>query len=949
MTEPDRYQGRITQNVTAVAGYAYGTIGADIHVFGDGSPVYVLTNFRQNDVPPNSWLRELPSRMLDARFAVVGFTGREADLSNLRNWCQNGSRLSARWLHAPGGHGKTRLAHQFCTEITARGWKVAVATPGSGAVRPEPGSQNFELDGYKGVLLLVEYADRWPLSDLTWLFSNSLFYKGVPTRFLLLARSRRSWSAVRSTLVELMADADTYELLQLSNANKMRERLRMFVAARDSFARHYYFSDVRDVQQIVPETLDRPDFGSILTIQMAALAAVDSYVYGDGRVPADVAGLTGYLLDRERKHWTRLYESRLKGVDFATPPSVMARAVFTAAMLGPTVQPNGAQVMEKALGDLAKETPVQRVIDDHAICYPPLDDRYALQPMYPDRLAEDFMALSVPGHPVDSMPAEYWGTVLLLTLIEIASYQTSDILTARAIGFLAEAASRWEHLVPYLSHVFDEAPGIALKVSGDTLLTIAGLEKLSTMALLRIGKVAPPPVKDRPGTDLAFARISERLLVEAPEKYQDDCFRANSYTEIALRYGLENQYDQAIEAGYQAAHFWRLVVQEDSNTENQTSLANALTGLCKSLANMNHYDDALDVAAEVVLVRAKVLARGGFRSARLNRLNFSALGLYGLRLCDSGQHREGIRYLQRAVRGHRKLHRRFPDDNQFAVALAEALHALSQQSMGMGKFNESISAGREAIAIGEKLYAEDSLYNKTYLKYLFDFCFATEEMSIASPTELPASAEIAESSGHAVKILREMDESQPGRYECALYRALDTFALSSLRNGDRRQAGAALIESASVFSRITLRTSEDYRAYAEGRISFSRCLAHLGREDEALEHAQVAVQIWRHVVEHTGSGSPNYSKKLALSISHLASCQRDVSRFREAIETENEAIAIMENIARDGLPLHALHHAAMLRSLAHTLLAVGKFGEANTVNSKAKELVSRHSPRWFSR
>ncbi|MDE1674862.1 hypothetical protein [Nocardia gipuzkoensis] len=281
----------------------------------------------------------------------------------------------------------------------------------------------------------------------------------------------------------------------------------------------------------------------------------------------------------------------------------------------------------------------------------------------------------------------------------------------------------------------------------------------------------------------------------------------------------------------------------------------------------------------------------------------------------------------------------------------KALHALSQQSMGIGKFNESISAGREAIAIGEKLYAEDSQYNQTYLKYLFDFCFATEEMSIASPTELPASAEITESAGRAVDLLREMMDSHPGRYECALYRALDIFALSSLRNGDRRQAGAALMESSSVFDKITLRTAEDYRAYADGRISFSRCLAYVGREDEALEHAQAAVQIWRHVVEHTGSGSgrQNYNKELALSISHLASCQRGVSRFRKALTTEKEAIAIMEDIVRDGLPLHALHHAAMLRSLAHTLSAVGQLGEAKAVNSKAKELVSRHSPRWFGR
>lgn len=59
--------GPAIQRVTSTAGFAYGVIGADIHVFGDGSPVYLLQSWKAAAAPDPRWLRELPSRMLNAR------------------------------------------------------------------------------------------------------------------------------------------------------------------------------------------------------------------------------------------------------------------------------------------------------------------------------------------------------------------------------------------------------------------------------------------------------------------------------------------------------------------------------------------------------------------------------------------------------------------------------------------------------------------------------------------------------------------------------------------------------------------------------------------------------------------------------------------------------------------------------------------------------------------
>lgn len=141
---------------------------ADLYVLGDGTPLYVLENYLRPTPADPYWLWELPSRMLSARHNVVDFTGRERELGKLRRWCEPGSQLAVRWLHAPGGQGKTRLATRVAEDLIDAGWRVVTATHGPGAVLPPPGSQDMRLGEAPGLLLIVDYADRWPLTHLTW-------------------------------------------------------------------------------------------------------------------------------------------------------------------------------------------------------------------------------------------------------------------------------------------------------------------------------------------------------------------------------------------------------------------------------------------------------------------------------------------------------------------------------------------------------------------------------------------------------------------------------------------------------------------------------------------------------------------------------------------------------------------------------------------------------------
>jgi hypothetical protein len=144
--------------------------------------------------------------MLNARFGVVDFTGRTDELAQLHQWCQNGPRLAVRWLYSPGGQGKTRLAAQFGQELITARWKVITATHGPGAVLPPPGIQDMRPSGAAGLLAIVDYADRWPLTHLTWLFSNAVLHQsGVRTRVLMLARSADAWPPLGATLANHQA------------------------------------------------------------------------------------------------------------------------------------------------------------------------------------------------------------------------------------------------------------------------------------------------------------------------------------------------------------------------------------------------------------------------------------------------------------------------------------------------------------------------------------------------------------------------------------------------------------------------------------------------------------------------------------------------------------------------------------------------------------------------
>lgn len=189
------------QNVWVKAGITYAVSGADMHVFGDGAPRYLLESWPDQRGPEPAWLTHLPGRLLNAQSAAAGFAGRDAELGGLRRWRQSHGRLAVRWLYGRAGKGKTLLAAKFAAASAAENWKVLAATYGPDVRCPVLEGQDLYPRDTAGVLLIVDDADIWPLAHLLLLLSDKLFrLPEIRTRILLIAPTADAWPAIRGRL-----------------------------------------------------------------------------------------------------------------------------------------------------------------------------------------------------------------------------------------------------------------------------------------------------------------------------------------------------------------------------------------------------------------------------------------------------------------------------------------------------------------------------------------------------------------------------------------------------------------------------------------------------------------------------------------------------------------------------------------------------------------------------
>ncbi len=432
-----------------------------------------------------------PSHLLAAHRRVVEFTGRDAELAELRQWRDDRRERAILLVHGPGGQGKTRLATRFAEECAQSGWPVRVASHvGDGHLA----DRGWEEVG-TGALVVVDYAERWPVDDLLALATH---LGAVPVRLLLVARSAGWWAAVRHGFADRGFATGQLRLGPLASGASDRETL--FDRARDRFAEVLGVPDAYRGPR--PASLAEDSFALVLSVHMAALVAVDAHRRGV-RAPEEPSKLSAYLLDRERAYWDRLHRAGRSAIR----PATMARAVFTAILTRALPYRDAAAVLGE-LGVPSPSEPVDHVLEDHARCYPAADPDTVLEPLYPDRLAEDFLALMMPGHDVAGHEPDAWASAVPKLLVTKDPPVPTEALRS-ATTTLIEAARRWPHLVErQVAPLLRAHPHVAL-AGGDVLSALAELDGLDPTVLNAVEAVLPE--ERHIDLDTGIADLTSRL------------------------------------------------------------------------------------------------------------------------------------------------------------------------------------------------------------------------------------------------------------------------------------------------------------------------------------------------------------------------------------------------------------------------------------------------------
>jgi len=888
----------VTQVVKVESGFAYGLIGADLHVFQDRGPVYVLTR-RQPAAPKNpAWLPDQPSRLLNARHRIVPFTGRDSETARLSAW-RNGTGMSALLLHGPGGSGKTRLAAEFADASAAAGWKVVDARHGPGSVIPPPGSQDLTLDDVAGLLMVVDYADRWPLTHLAWLLSNAVLHQGVPTRLLLLARSPYAARAIRSAIEELDGSMEVLPLGPLP-----ADRKRMFVAARDAFASRY---GVAPETVAVPARLDDPAFGLTLTVHMAALVAVDAHDRSS-EVADDPAALSAYLLDREDGHWHRLYESRVDGLEFETAPAEMTRLVFTAALTGATAYDHGVQI----LGSLDLPGHPDRLLADHARCYPPTEPVTALEPLYPDRLAEDFLALTLPGHPAHGHHSRPWAPSTMATLVR----DGATTYAGRALTFLAAAAApgRWPHVAEHLAAVLRDAPELALSGGSGTLTVLADVEDLDPAVLAALDPLLPD--RGQADLDLGIAAITRRRTDQAAASGLTGEPLARQFVTLARRYVNAGLLEPALDAALRAA----ALADEGGAVAAAGAYeqSRALSGLGRRVEAeaavaraVDIYRDLVDQGNDGYLPRladalhllgrestrpeptrmAQALAQTEEAVAIYRRLTdadrpdlAAALNSLTIRLLEIGRPAEGAAAALEAVTIRRELAEQDPD--AFLPDLATSLNNLGNAQASTGRRHDALTVIRDAVAIRRRL-AETNPY-----AYEQALALALNNLGMRL-TALGHAAEAVAVLQEAEAKLRGLMEANPAANRQFLGLVLVNLA-GTLPPTQPEQAVALAAEAVEIFRWLAADRPDSYLGgLSKALNNHSVALSSAGQNRKALAVIEEAVTLRRQLA----ATDPSWRSDLADSVENLATTLRNLGRDRPAIAAEREAGSIRAGLA----------------------------------------------------
>ncbi|NYF59860.1 tetratricopeptide repeat protein [Micromonospora purpureochromogenes] len=756
----------------AVSGYVEGDVFA-------GLPGYRLTALPCDEPPAHRELRL--AELLDARHRVVPFVGRDAERRWLREWLAASATapdFAALLIHGPGGQGKTRLADRFAADARATDWEVLRAHRDPGP--PAPGGPPARGGRGDGLLVIVDYADRWPAGELRRLFTDPRLRRDWPVRVLVLARTQGYWwPALRQWLDTIGVRTGESALAPLAVDPTTRERL--FRAAAARFAE--LVPHARLAAVTTPDLSD-PAYETALAVQLAALVAVDASRDG-GPVPSTLVDLHGYLLDREIGHWQQLRE----GGATSSPPDQLARAVFTATLIGAVPYEVGREILAGA--GIGAEPVVEELLADHGTCYPSREPAYVLAPLQPDRLGEAYLALAVPGHAWPAHLPRPWAnrTARALLRAEGMSPATATLVRANALTVLTEVSTAWRHVATaVLLPALRAEPRLAIAAGGAVLARIVDLPDADVDLLAAIEPVLPDG--RHVDFDIVACDITARLVAHRLPGCADDVERTQLHLGYGRRLANVGRREAALVELTRAVTAGEAALRAEASRATSALLARALHLRGHRLAALNRYPEALASVERAVELLAPLADAPGANGEAHRRALAETLGNLGTRLSNVGRDSEAVVVARRAV----DLFEAGPRSVAAELGLAGALTNLAVIEAQLGLGREALKTVRRAEGIWRRLSDDEPSV------YLPELALALNTVGLrhADLGQVGAAVDAAEAS---LSIYRDLVRVNAVAFELDLAAVLANLSGYLWQLGRRTEALGANSQAEEVFAR----------------------------------------------------------------------------------------------------------------------------------------------------
>ncbi|MEV4110227.1 tetratricopeptide repeat protein [Nonomuraea sp. NPDC049695] len=940
----------------------------DLHVH-QGEPAYTLEPWTAAPAAVPGRARRQPSWLLAAASRVVTFVGREQELDALAAWRDAPDHgLSVHLLHGPGGQGKTRLAAEFAAACAAQGWTVAQAAIHPSRTRgPSPPPAP---DG-QGRLLIVDYAERWPVTELHALFEDGWLQSGGPARVLLLARPAGHWWHSLEYHLVSAGTQDTSATALQPLAEDAAAAAAIFVTARDCFARILEVPHAASIGP--PHYLGGKGFRQALAVQMAALAEVDALRTGTD-APRDPTGLAIYLLGRERAYWRALRD----GGQLTTVEDVMAHAVYTATLVRPVPYETGRDALIR-LGVAASVESADQVLRDHAWCYPSGHPASVLEPLYPDRLGEDFVALSTPGHNA-GYPSDPWAAGAVDRLI-CAEGEEEPGYAGGVVTVLIEASRRWPHvatglLVPLLL----ARPRLALAAGDAALARLAELD-VDIAVLEAVGACFP---EEDVNLAAGMAAVTQRLVAHHLARTDDAYERADLHFIQGVRFAAAGLFADARQAYGETVELLRGLVAADPDAY-EPLLAEALShlGAATDPLGPGHADGALSAAQQSVGILRR-LAR--VDPATYEKGLAGALHRLAMVLGNMGRSAEALAHAEESL-AIRRRHVN-PENEEQLFHLAMPLNNVSSGLAGLGRHEEALELSRQSVALHRRMLAAGRVPQSDLALALANHCM--------NLSELGRTDEALASGQEVVGLFRALATALPRRFDHGLAESLSDLAtvlaamdrvkeaidcLREAAEAARRQVAADALTHGPLLCRLLCRQSKLWRQSGRPRESLdtaaeaaevARALlaedprpsgldvahsflvaafarAELGHHDQAVADAREGVAAYRKLAA-LNKGA--YADALAHALADLAVILHKAGRPEEAVVACEEAVATFRRPAVTEPATNRARFAGGLRALSRYLHAAGRHAEAIQVAVECAdlhgELAADDPARWLA-